>query len=405
MERTKRLVNQIAYTSPQNFSNLPLLQRSLIPFLYTVSSLYKLVLSLRHNLYHFGLFKKQRLPVPVISVGNLTWGGNGKTPMVEFLALLFHQAGVSPLILTRGYAGGDEAKMLQRRLSATSAKIGVGANRSATAACFFEQYGYLDPRNCKWIEKLCTNQELESSSYSENIGAIILDDGMQHWSLYRDVEIVMVNGMKPWGNNQLLPLGPLREPLAALDRADVAVIHHADMISDKELKLIEFMIHEVNEGLPIFFTTLSPSCFFVVDNCYSKLPLNVVHNKIALCVSAIGSADAFIRRIEKLGPLYVDRLDFSDHHFFQAKDVEIITERLGKLHDEFGLKPVVVVTEKDYDRDPIILKDLCPYEVLVLSSYLEIMPFMACTEARFRKFLKKLLESKVSTRYVYTNGV
>ncbi|OVA07816.1 Tetraacyldisaccharide 4'-kinase [Macleaya cordata] len=398
MEKMKRLVNQIAYTPSQNLSKLSPLHRSLVPLLSFASSLYKFAIFSRHHLYLLGFFHKRRLPVPVISVGNLTWGGNGKTPMVEFIALWFANAGICPLILTRGYAGGDEARMLQRHLLNTSTKVGMGVDRAATAARFFERYGYLDPCGSMYFERLFPDRNVNLGSNGDKIGAVILDDGMQHWSLSRDLEIVMVNGVMPWGNSHLLPLGPLREPLTALKRADVAVIHHADLVSDRELKAIEFTIRQVKATLPIFFTRLAPSCFFEVKNCNSKLPLSVMHNIVVLCVSAIGSANAFVRAIEKVGPSYVDQLDFNDHYLFQMKDIEMIRERLRKLHKDFGAKAVVVVTEKDYDRDPIILKELDPYEVLVLCSQLEIVPAVGHTEESFKKLLKQLLEIKVSTR-------
>ncbi|KAF6168198.1 hypothetical protein GIB67_011583, partial [Kingdonia uniflora] len=101
MEIMRKLVNQLAYTPHQNLSNLTPLQRSLIPLLSFSSSLYKLSISLRQHLYHYGFLHKHRLPVAVISVGNLTWGGNGKTPMVEYLATLFINEGIVPLILTK----------------------------------------------------------------------------------------------------------------------------------------------------------------------------------------------------------------------------------------------------------------------------------------------------------------
>ncbi|XP_058094875.1 probable tetraacyldisaccharide 4'-kinase, mitochondrial isoform X4 [Magnolia sinica] len=327
MENLRRAITQIANAQTQDLQNLSHFSRfCLIPFLSFSSSLYRLSLFLRHNLYLFGLFRKQRLPVRVISVGNLTWGGNGKTPMVEYIALLLSNSGITPLVLTRGYAGGDEAKMLQRHLLSTSAKIGVGANRAGTAAWFLEKYGYIDQfSTC--FEKHCPGQKSSCSEVGK-IGAVILDDGMQHWSLLRDLEIVMVNGIIPWGNGQLLPRGPLREPLTALRRADVAVIHHADLI----------------------------------------------------------------------GPLCVDRLDFSDHHFFQAMDIMTIKERLKVLKDEFRVKPIIVVTEKDYDRDPVILKELDQFKVLVLCSSLQIVPSPEQTEESFNALLKKLInQSKLNS--------
>ncbi|KAJ8643874.1 hypothetical protein MRB53_005622 [Persea americana] len=361
METIRRSVAEIAYTPLHQHRNLPLVHRSLLPFLSLASSLYRFFLFLHQQLYHLGLLKKQRMPVPVISVGNLSWGGNGKTPMVEYIARFLVDAGISPLILTRGYAGGDEAKMLQRHLVRTSAK------------------------------KLCPDQKLGGSSITNKTGAIILDDGMQHWKLFRDLEIVMINGLMPWGNGQLLPLGPLREPLTALRRADVAVIHHADLVLDGHLKVLESMVLEIKQSLPIFFSRMSPSHFFEVWNCDSKLPLTIVHNMVLLCVSAIGFANAFIEAIEKMGPLYIDRIDFSDHYFIQDKDIEIIRGRIRELKDEFGANPIVIVTEKDYDRDPVILKRLDGFQVLVLCSSLQIMPFLEHTEECFNTLLKNLI--------------
>ncbi|XP_059443027.1 probable tetraacyldisaccharide 4'-kinase, mitochondrial isoform X2 [Corylus avellana] len=397
MEKLRELVNEIAYA--RDHTKLSTLQRSLTPVLSFASSLYRVALSFRHCLYRFGLFRKHWLPVPVISVGNLTWGGNGKTPMVEFIARWLSDSGISPLILTRGYAGGDEARMLERHLFGTPTKIGVGANRAAIAACCFERYGYIDPRSSTCDHKLCLDKNVESHLNSEKIGAVILDDGMQ-----RDLEIVMVNGLMLWGNGQLLPLGPLREPLTALRRADAAVIHYADLnlcfvikqVSEQNLKDIEFMMREVKESLPIFYTRMTPSHFFEVANINSKLPLEALCDAIILCVSAIGSANAFVNAMEKIGASYVDRLDFSDHHVFQATDVEMIRRRLGELEDKFGSQPVIVITEKDYDRDSEILKHLHPCKVLALCSVLQVLSHKGCTENGFRKFLEELLRVKLA---------
>ncbi|KAI5333762.1 hypothetical protein L3X38_023894 [Prunus dulcis] len=394
MEKLRKAVSEIAYA--QNHAKLTHLQLSLIPVLCLASSLYKLALSLRRSLYHSGLFRKHRLPVPVISVGNLTWGGNGKTPMAEFIARFLADSGISPLILTRGYAGGDEARMLHRHLLGRPVKIGVGAKRAAVAARFFERYGYVDPSSMiKGSDGLCIEPKVGGHLSSEKIGAVILDDGMQHWSLQRDLEIVMVNGLTLWGNCHLIPRGPLREPLNALRRADVVVLHHADLVSEQNLKDIDLMLQEVNKSLPIFFTKMDPCYFFDVGNVNSRKPLRDLSNSIVLCVSAIGSSNAFVKGVEKIGAFYVDRLEFSDHHIFQAKDTEMIRRRLRELEDTFGHKPVVIVTEKDYDRDPEIFKHLDPYEVLALCSELKIIPHRECTEDGFKKLLKGDLKDEL----------
>ncbi|KAK7287538.1 hypothetical protein RIF29_00819 [Crotalaria pallida] len=386
MEKLRRAVNEIAYT--HNTAHLPPHLRCLVPFLSVSSSLYKLALSLRHFLYHNRFFQIHRsfsLGVPVISVGNLTWGGNGKTPMVEFITLWLSHSGISPLILSRGYGGGDEVNMLQRHLLGTPAKFGVGANRAAVASHFIKKYGYIDTRKSSWYEKL-------DSLGSEKIGVVVLDDAMQHWNLWRDLDIVMVNGLTLWGNLQLLPLGPLREPLTALKRADVVVIHHADLVSELILKDIESVVQRNKAHVPIFWTKMDPTYLFEVGFINAKMPLIALHDATILCVSAIGSAESFVKRIQKMGALHVDRVDFSDHHAFHARDIELIRNRLGELEAKFGSKPIVLVTEKDYDRDSEILKRLYPFKVFVLCSTLKVVPYKGGTDGIFKQFIKDQLK-------------
>ncbi|ONI13333.1 hypothetical protein PRUPE_4G215900 [Prunus persica] len=236
--------------------------------------------------------------------------------------------------------------MLHRHLLGRPVKIGVGAKRAAVAARFFERYGYVDPSSTsKRSDGLCIEPKVGGHLSSEKIGAVILDDGMQ--------------------------------------------------VSEQNLKDIDLMLQQVNKSLPIFFTKMDPCYFFDVGNVNSRKPLRDLSNSIVLCVSAIGSSNAFVKGVEKIGAFYVDRLEFSDHHIFQAKDTEMIRRRLRELEDTFGHKPVVIVTEKDYDRDPEIFKHLDPYEVLALCSELKIIPHRECTEYGFKKLLKGDLKDEL----------
>ncbi|KAK4797080.1 hypothetical protein SAY86_029406 [Trapa natans] len=395
MERLRRAVAEIAYA--KEHTELSLLHRSLVPLLSFASSLYRLALSVRSYLYGFGLLSQKRLPVPVISVGNLTWGGNGKTPTVEFLAGLLADSGIPPLILTRGYAGGDEARMLQRHLLEKSVRIGVGANRAGTAASFIEKYGCFEPHSNVCCKNASPGQRFRSHSQTQGIGAIILDDGMQHWPLWRDLDIVMINALQPWGNGELLPLGPLREPLKALQRADIAVIHNADLVHENIVKSIELSIREIKDSIPTFFTRMAPAYFFEAGNIASRIPLEALSRNTVLCVSAIGSATAFVKMVEKLGAIYVDRVDFSDHHIFQREDIDLIKEKLTKLEGQFGLKPIIVITEKDYDRDPEVLKHLDPYKVWAVCAQLQFVPHGGCSEDQLKNLLANLLRTRNRT--------
>ncbi|CAH8386673.1 unnamed protein product [Eruca vesicaria subsp. sativa] len=388
MEKLRKVVKEIAYT--RDHTNSPALHRSLVPFLTFASSLYGVSLHIRRSLYRSSFFHQNRLPVPVISVGNLSWGGNGKTPMVEYITRLLLDSGISPLILTRGYAGGDEARMLERHLQGGPTKIGVGPNRAAIAATCFEKYGCANPSTIMSL----LHKTAKVTTFSQEIGSVVLDDGMQHWSLCRDLEIVMLNGMNPWGNGNLVPLGPLREPLAAFERADVAVIHHMDLITEQSLGDIEKTIHGFKDSIPVFYSKMVPKHLFDVKNDRSPVALAALHDATVLCVSAIGSADAFVKSIGMIGARYVDRLDFSDHYLFEAQDVETMRRRAKRLESKSVPKPIIVVTEKDYNRDPEILKSLDPYTVLVLCSKLQVTPCRDTNVDDFKSTLCRILAAK-----------
>ncbi|KFK39356.1 hypothetical protein AALP_AA3G234100 [Arabis alpina] len=393
MEKLRKVVNEIAYT--RDHTKSPALHRSLLPFLTIASSLYGVALQIRRSLYRSSFFQQHRLPVPVISVGNLSWGGNGKTPMVEYVSKFLVDSGISPLILTRGYAGGDEAKMLERHLQGGPIKIGVGANRAATAALFFDKYGCVNPSSIRtFFDQSFQHERAEARTISEKLGSVILDDGMQHWSLYRDLEIVMLNGLDPWGNGNLVPLGPLREPLAALERVDIAVVHHVDLISEQSRRDIENTIHGFKKSIPIFYSRMVPKYLFDVKKAMSRVALEALRDATVLCVSAIGSADAFVKSIRMTGTCYVDRLDFSDHHLFDAQDVETMRRRAKGLENKSNSKPIIVVTEKDYHRDPMILKCVDSYTVLVLCSELQITSCRGTGADGFKSTLVRVVAAK-----------
>ncbi|KAF3325399.1 putative tetraacyldisaccharide 4'-kinase [Carex littledalei] len=353
MERIKRAIIRIAVTPDNRLSDLPLTHRSLLPLLSFASSLFRLSLSLRRALYHYRLLSPHRLPVPVISVGNITWGGTGKTPMVEYISRFFDQAGILPLILTRGYEGGDEAKMLQRHLFGTSAKIGLGKNRAEVAASIIKKFGHSN------LLSLSVGEKPEVHSETDKVGIV-------HWSLFRQVEIVMINGLVPWGNGHLIPRGPLREPLNALNRADIIVIHHSNLVSEEQLKSIESKILTIcSKALSVFFSELVPSHFFEIKDPNEKLPLNTVHDFVVLCVSAIGCPDSFIKAITEIGALHIHRLDFSDHHAVQSDDIKLIKDKVRNLASVYNNQAIIIVTEKDYDRDPVVLQKLCEFKVFI----------------------------------------
>ncbi|KAH8933798.1 hypothetical protein BDL97_18G048400 [Sphagnum fallax] len=235
----------------------------------------------------------------------------------------------------QGYGGGDEVRLLQKHLQGTSAKFGVGPNRALLALSILHQQAVQNGSTfgADW------SKQNKSKEAGEDVGIVILDDGMQHLSMARDIDIVMVNVVSGLGNGRIVPRGPLREPLQGFKRAQVVVLHHADLVTEQRLRSLRGMLdHVLGSGTIVIGSRMRPHNFY------------------------------------KEGALHVERLDFSDHHWFDAEDLEEIRTRLWQLHCRFKEHNVLLVmTEKDYMRDSATMAQLSDVGALVLQSSLEII--------------------------------
>lgn len=268
-----------------------------------LSWLFSLVVFFRRLGYRIGLFKTYRLPVPVIIVGNITVGGTGKTPMVAWIALFLKNAGYSPGVISRGYGGkastwpqqvrsdsdpkvvGDEAVLIARH---SQCPMAVGPNRVAAAKSL------LDHAHCD---------------------IIISDDGLQHYALGRDIEIVMVDGIRRFGNARLLPAGPLRE-------------------SKRRLGEIDFLIANSLAGPGEWLMKLVGQQAVNLQDPTIVRDLNQFQGEEVHAVAGIGYPARFFNELHKFG-LSISEHPFPDHFPFTMEDIN--------FHDE---KPVIM-TEKD----------------------------------------------------------
>ncbi|OAE33288.1 hypothetical protein AXG93_1200s1500 [Marchantia polymorpha subsp. ruderalis] len=391
-QRLRAAVVRIAKTADHETSSL--LEKSLKPLLASASAIYRGLSFTRRFLYNYGLLEATRLPVPVVSVGNITWGGNGKTPMVETLSGWFLGAGICPLILTRGYAGGDEAQMLQMHLQGSCAKLGVGPNRANIARSFLQSHGMQSYQHRK---KLGESLSLESAGTSSQlwmkgdgkIGVVILDDGMQHLPLARNLEIVMVNAITLWGNTRMVPRGPLRESLHQLKRADVLVLHHADLVAEESLDSTETMLKQfLRKDAIVICSSMIPLHLFGLPSLeaeigslrrtpeHSRLPLNTLRDSVVLSVSGVGCPEALSLALER--------------------DLQDIDMRCLELQMRFeGRTVVIVLTEKDYVRDPLIWRIVTNAQVLILHSSLKLIS-TGKTLAALRKLLTAVVSCDVT---------
>ncbi|CAM6129779.1 unnamed protein product [Calypogeia fissa] len=413
-QRFREAVARIANTDNNLIARLPLFEKSLLPILSLASVLYSATSFVRRRLYHYGLLTPIRLPVPVVSVGNITWGGNGKTPMVEFLSSCFLHGGICPIILTRGYAGGDEARLLQNHFEGSCARVGVGPNRAAIARSILEEHGITDiserEQLAECIEPSFGEQlPIHHPRGHGKVGVVLLDDGMQHWQLARDLEIVMVNLITTWGNNQMVPRGPLRESLEELRRADVVVLHHADLVSNGKIQRVRDVLGQfMRPSSVVILSRMAPRRFFRLprsgmDALYSQhihkkswplVSLDVIKGAAVLCVSGVGCPESVSLALQQMGSCHVERMDYLDHHNFQAKELKDISVRYFELQQRFqGTAVLLVLTEKDYVRDPAIWTSLKGVDLLVLHSSLEILPAGGAFQS-----LKRMLRTSFKAR-------
>lgn len=267
------------------------------------------------------------LAVPVVSVGGITIGGSGKTPLTTYLASHLRQRGYAPAILTRGYrrrspaqnvvlaAGarvpssltGDEAQIFLR---SDVAPIGIGRNRYETAQVLLDRFPSTD--------------------------ILLLDDGFQHARLRRDVDVVVIDGLDPFGGRELVPLGRLREPLSSLQRASVFVVTRAE--SDLRFRTISEQLRAYNGMAPVFRTRLIAGNW---RDYRTGQPVDLAHRRVA-AFCGLGNPQNFWDTLESLGLEVVFRWAFEDHHAYRPRDLQYVAQQ-ALLHGA----QLLVTTEKD----------------------------------------------------------
>jgi tetraacyldisaccharide 4'-kinase len=253
--------------------------------------------------YQHGILKTATLPVPVVVVGNITVGGTGKTPLVIWLVEYLRRAGFRPGVISRGYGGqasdwpqwvspdsdpqqvGDEPVMIAQR---ARCPVVVGPDRPEDGQTLLE---------------------------NADCNIVLCDDGLQHYRLQRDLEIVVVDAVRGFGNGYCLPAGPLREPVSRLDSVPVVVYSNSPSPDTCGYTLEPTVFRSLADGN----ATREPSDW---------------HRQTIHAVAGIGNPERFFQLLEAMG-LSIVRHAFPDHHRFTAADLD------------FGSDAVIVMTEKD----------------------------------------------------------
>lgn len=317
----------------------------------------------RTRLYRSGVLKTERVGAPVISVGNLTAGGTGKTPLVEWVARAISEEGLRPCVLTRGYGREDEGRRVV---------VSDGFRVRASVREGGDEPVLLAEALAGTASVVCDSDRVGAARWArEHLGAqvFVLDDGFQHMRIARDLDIVTLDATEPWGGGHLLPWGRLREPVTALARADCVVITRSDLSQD--LARLRSQIARLTDarvsvsrvrtrGLRrIGGITQEESTRSSVESVAASGPV------AAFC--AVGNPRAFFGQLRKEGFDLRHARSFPDHHNYTHAEVGALTreaERAGarallttakdavKLRSqEFPLPCYVVEIEPEFDDE------------------------------------------------------
>lgn len=273
-------------------------------------------MALRNRLYDRGWKRREKVPLPVVSVGNLTLGGTGKTPCVEYIARYFRDNGYCVALLSRGYGAGqgpnDEALVLEENLPDVPHL--QGADRVHLAWAAFD--------------------ELESE-------VVVLDDGFQHRRLERDLDVVLIDATNPWGYGYLFPRGLLRESRRGLKRAGVVVLTRCDQVDAEKRRQLREDVARLTPSTPIVET-----CHRPVDLKNSKgvtYTLEELRRRPVAAFCGIGNPEAFRRTLTDAGANVVALRAYADHQAYSRQDVE----ELRRWASEQPADAMVVTTQKD----------------------------------------------------------
>lgn len=326
-----------------------------------LSYIYRILWAVRKRLYDTGVLRTERLPCPVICVGNITTGGTGKTPTVIALAKLLssHEWGqfsslsrqrskrerfkICPriAILSRGY---------KRRSKAPVLAVSDGNKILSTPQDAGDE-PYLIASALKEVPVIVGKDRRRSGRYAIDrfdTELFILDDGYQHIRLHRELNILLIDATNPFGNGHLLPKGVLREPLSALSRADCIIITKANEGDNREY--VRHIVRKYNKESPIFHATCQSAAIYPWKGQFSHFlkenMANVsVTGKPLFLFSGIGNPHSFRRTVEDMGGRVCGEMIFPDHHWYSGKDLERISKEARTLSADG-----IVTTEKDAAR-------------------------------------------------------
>lgn len=343
----------MSWGNPSNWN-----EKAVAGLLRPASAVYGLVTAARLLAYQNGILKQSKLPATVLSVGNITCGGTGKTPVTIDLAQRLVEAGRSVAVLSRGY---------KRRSTAKYLVVSDGKEQLAGCADSGDE-PFLIAKSVPGCVVIVGSQRVLTAAIAINdfqCDTILLDDGFQHLPIHRDEDIVLIDYSDDLSKDNLLPAGRLREPSSALARATWIVI--TKVPEDADLQRLERMrdyLTRLNPVASISACRMTTDALTDLNQHDENADSSVLRDARVVAFSAIAKPNAFTAQLQELGADVVTHRSFPDHHWYTAADMQAIRELLVKYEAD-----TVVTTEKDAVKlDPNMVGSL---PLMILKQRLE----------------------------------
>jgi tetraacyldisaccharide 4'-kinase len=288
--------------------------------------LYWLAIQGRNLAYARRLFSQHRVSVPVISVGNITTGGTGKTPIAAWLANWLVSRGRKPGLISRGYRALDRGASTSDGQSVTANDEKLVLDRLCPGIPHYQQQDRTSAAKLAIAESGCD--------------VLLLDDAFQHRKLQRDLDLVLIDALNPFGYDHLLPRGLLRESLTGLKRADLIIVTRANQCSPNQRHALLRQIGKYCASDEIVEVAFKPTR--LVDIHWNPHPLTTIRGKKLLVFCGIGNPEGFRRTISDLGGAFAPLRQFPDHHHYEQPDFQTLQAQAMAEQAEYA-----VTTQKD----------------------------------------------------------
>ena len=300
--------------------------KAILKVLYPLSKIYGFVVKTRIFFYKRDFLKTVRLPVPVISVGNITVGGTGKTPIVEYISRYLQKKGKRVAILSRGYA----ATIKQENSSFV--------NHVCNDEYLLFQENIPDIPNLLNKDRVKSGREAISHFQAEYL---VLDDGFQHLRLARNLDIVTIDALNPFGYEHIVPRGMLREPLESLKRADMIMLTHVDQCNQDKITVMINRLRGIVGQIPIVETVHKLMCL-ESSKGGETMDVTWLQGKKVFAFCAIGNPASFRKSIECLGGELLGFRVFPDHHVYTPSELKALNAEAQRVRPD-----AIIVTQKD----------------------------------------------------------